>query len=922
MRIPLSWVNQFSPLPNLNIEDIALFFTRSSCEVEAILACIEPKTIELWSQVQLVEVLHLKKHPNAEKLWLPTIATGPTTNHQIQLVCSANNLYPGLKTLWAPEGTQMHQHTTGENFILKNKEIMGVLSYGMLCSERELSISDEHDGIIDLSEFIAKSANKQSNILGISFAQILSRCLKPNQPLLLNGKTIEAIEFIFDIDNKSLTHRPDMWGIYGIAREFGAVFSSMESKEHGLSNFLSPYNHTWLEQTQQQVKKHNGLSCSTSPITLDIAADSSCQAYCALSMDNIQITESPPWLQQRLLLAGFNIINSVVDISNYVMLELGIPNHIFDRDQLSGNKICVYRLKQNQREFQTLDGQQRQLQAGDTVVADTDKPQVIAGIMGGQDSSVSNNTQRILLEVAVWNAHDIHKSSVRLGLRTDSSLRYEKSLDPYSIEYSLWRLAQLIQQIHPKAQICGHLESYYKKPATPLAIETSVSRIAQVLGYPSLLDGSNNNTGKTTAMTPSEEGNKLVCQIFQNLGFQTEQQSQEGHIKVHLPSYRTSKDISIEEDLIEEIGRIIGYDNIVPQAPMAAIRPVALNSSQQLAREIRNFLVLNGRAQEVLSYPLVGPKLLEQVQWQPSTQPLLLANALNPEQQFLRSSLIPNHLEIVERNARNQRMRQFCIFELGRSYHSSKQGVSEQQHLLISSYSNNTNSILELRNLCGRLLRYLGVPQTIAGPEASQRQHSSWSNTWTNKLQQAVWPQFIPPDWKGLHPYERLYWSVTHNERYTALTEAWLFSIHPTLLHQLKLNGKLAMACIPLGTVLSPKDDKGAAPKRTATQFRPLQRFPSVEFDCTVVIPPQVFAAEAVEALEKGTEHYPRMATLLQQILVRSIYPAPQAKRWLTLQVVFANNNGTLDGEEIKLLEDQTVCILQKAGFPLKMAND
>ena len=876
MRIPLSWIDQFTPLPSLRIEEISRCFTLSSCEVEAVLACLDSTMPELWSQVQLVEVLRLEAHPNAEKLLLPTIATG---NGEVQLVCGANNLYPGLKTLWGPEGTELRSGYDGQNFVLKNKAIMGIMSCGMLFSERELGLSDDHEGIIDLGELA-----QQPNIsLGMSLAQILSRCLKPKEPLQLNGTSISGIQFILEVDNKSLTHRPDMWGIYGISREFGAVFPKNCAKDGGMigpSSFLAPYDESWLNRVRQN------MGTQVSPMTLEIAPDSSCLSYCALSMDAVQIKESPEWLQQRLRLAGVSIINSVVDISNYVMIELGIPNHIFDRDKLSGDKIYVYPLKEAQ-DFQTLDGQQRQLQAGDTVVADRHKPQAIAGIMGGVDSSVGKCTQRILLEVAVWDSHAVHTSSVRLGLRSDSALRYEKSLDPYSIERSLWRLCQLIREIHPETKVCGLLESYYQKPESPFFIETSVSQISQVLGYP--LD--------------KQTGQKLVRQIFDNLGFRSKSTAE--LIQVELPSYRTSKDLYLEEDLIEEVGRIIGYDNILPQSPLAVIRPSSLGSNQQLAREIRNFLVLNGGLQEVLSYPLIGAKLLEQAHWQGET--LYLANPLNPEQDRLRPSLIPSHLELVGRNAHGNRLHQFCIFELGRSYHSKQKmplQPQEQQHLIISSYSDTSHPILELRNLSERLLRYLGAPS------------HSWKNAWE------VWPQFIPLNWDGVHPHQRLCWQNAHNQRYPNLKEAWLFSVHPSLLHELKLKGKLALACIPLGPVPSPKDER-AARKQSAIQFQTLQRFPSVEFDCTVVVPPRVLAAEAVQALEQGVrKRYPRMASLLQKILVRSVYPIPQrSDRWLTLQCLFADPSSTLHREEIKQLEDQTVAILQDAGFSLKMED-
>ncbi len=970
MRIPLSWINQFSPLPSLSIKEISRRFTLGSCEVEGVLACakqgLDAGLERLWGELQVAEVRHIAAHPKSGRLSLVNIALRSSDKTgETQLVCGADNLCIGMKTLWAPQGTEMRTEMRavsndgeddGGNFVLKNKEIQGVLSHGMLCSERELGLSAKHDGIIDLSDFFAKHAAAQKLNLGMSFTEVLARCLQVGQPLQLAGdrQAITDIEFILDVDNKSLTHRPDMWGIYGIAREFGAVFPQLVTEQpipYGPSPFREIYNRDWQEAQSQAFRRLRGNPESgKSRISLDIAADSCCQSYCALALEGIRVTESPAWLQQRLRLAGLSAINSIVDISNYVMLELGIPNHIFDRDKFEGEHIRVSRLREEQS-FETLDGRQRSLGPGDTVVADEARPQAIAGIMGGQNSSVSENTRCILLEVAVWDSHDVHHSSLRLGLRTDSSQRYEKSLDPYSIERSLWRLCQLILEIHPGARPCGGLQSYYRTADTQKIIETSAARIGQVLGYP--LDDLGDPDAPNPGNPDHSAGESLVCQIFANLGFRSElreppvskgaqsdvqpgqlsqgQKSRQRIIAVGLPSYRTSKDISLEEDLIEEVGRIIGFGNIVPRSPLTELRPTSLPPQHRLFRDIRNFLVLNGHAQEVLSYPLLGAGLLKQAHWhtdapgdnagvkgaEEADKSLRLANPLSPEQDRMRPSLIPGHLELVARNAYSNRLRQFCIFELGRSYHASAPGgaleVEEQQHLLISSYSERENPLLRLRNLCERLLRFLGFDSK---QESGGSAHSGWCNGWPD------WPEFLPATWDGVHPRERLVWKSGQEEQYPGLREARIFRLHPVLSQEFKLKGKLAMACIPLGPVVLPARQRQRPESgKAAVQFQPLQRFPPVEFDCTVVVPPKILAASAVEALYRGAGGGSgRMAELLQKVLVCSVFPASpeDGSRWLTLRCVFADRNATLQSEEIRQLEDRVVAILAEACFPLK----
>lgn len=856
MLIPLSWVNDFCQLPKLSYSQIAQRFTLSSCEVEGVLC-----DRKLWNQVVIAKITAIDKHPEADSLYLPTINVG---SRQLSLVCGADNLYVGMRTLWAAEGTCFTDPKSGEDWTLKSKEIRGVLSEGMLCSEYELGISHNHDGIIDLKHPFLQEHSCE----GMPFNQFLSEVLEYGQDLeqlFPQRKGLIKPEFILEIDNKSLTHRPDMWGVYGMAREFACVFQEELKK---------PFNPKWLAQEQAK------FTAEPSPFSPLVEGDSACLAYATLCLDGAQVGQSPDWLQQRLQLAGLNSINNIVDISNYAMLELGIPNHIFDREQLTGKQLHIKRLG-GEQDFTTLDENSHKLLPSDTVICDEQGPQVLAGIMGGLHSSVRESSTKLLIEVAVWKAHEIHKTSVRLGLRSDSSLRYEKSLDPLQVERSLLRIAELLQKVCPSSKICGKAEIHYAEGQDPaehkdLQIHTTASKISTVLGY---------------SISADE-----VQQIFERLEFRVNRAADGDSMEVLIPSFRTTKDIEREEDLIEEVGRIIGYDNIEAASPLTQIQPLGLSPMIKAKRQIRDFLKYAAQAQEVMSYPLVGKKLLETCKWPEDASALALLNPLSPEQDRMRPSLIPSLLDLAQKNRSSAFAKDYRIFEIGRSYHGSTlknatSGPCEKEILALAYIHHKENPIIQLRRDCEGLFAALKLKGT-------------WQMDDSGQLS-------ILPEWNGIHPHQRMFWRCEQK-----LIKGEIFSLHPKLLTELKLRGKVCIAYFEI-------DQLAQAPHYKLRAQMP-SKFPRMEFDCTVVLEEKVFAAAAVEAIHRAAKRDQSTAgqkfqRLLQDIRVRGVFePEGSKQRWLTLQSVFADPQNTLNGQEIKELEDLVVEYLRQEGFQLK----
>ena len=353
----MDWIHDYVELPAMNSHDLAERFTLSTCEVEEVL-----ESGKVLEETYVAAITGIEPHPDADKLQLVSFDAGSAGRGRV--VCGAPNCAIGMKVPYAPIGT-----TLPLGFTLEPKKIRGILSEGMLCAEDELGLSDSHEGLMELDS---------NAVTGITMAEYLD--LKPT--------------VVLDIDNKSITHRPDLWGHYGMAREFAAAFQVPLKR---------PFNPEWRREMLSR------FGTGKSPVSVTVHPDSYCRAYYGYTVKGVTVEESPQWMQKRLLDCGLRPINSIVDISNYVMLEMGQPNHIFDKKSIEKGSIIVRRVGREE-EFVTLDEQTRRLEAEDTVIADGVKPLVIAGIMGGLNSGVTENTTEVFVEVANFVDAGIRKS--------------------------------------------------------------------------------------------------------------------------------------------------------------------------------------------------------------------------------------------------------------------------------------------------------------------------------------------------------------------------------------------------------------------------------------------------------------------------------------------------------------------------------
>ncbi|MBK25450.1 MAG: phenylalanine--tRNA ligase subunit beta [Halobacteriovorax sp.] len=801
MLISTEWISDFVDLPDVSPKDLGVRFTLGTAEVEDVI-----ESGEYLKKIKIAEIVSIEKHPEADKLNLVTFNFGGKENARV--VCGASNVRVGLKTHYAPIGT-----TLPIGFTLEPKKIRGILSEGMLCSEEELGLSESSEGICDLP---------QESVVGTTLGEYLK----------------ETSDVLLDVDNKSLTHRPDLWGHYGIAREFAALY------ECDLKN---PFDEKWKQVLEAT------FSNDASPITPKIEEGTSCTAYWGLSLSGVKVGPSPTWMQRRLKAVGLRPINNIVDISNYVMTELGMPNHIFDRDEIEDSKIII-KLSEKEK-FVTLDEQERDLLPTDTVIADGKKTLVLAGIMGGLNSGVTEKTENIFIEVANWKPALVRRTSTRLGLRSDSSQRFEKTLDSQLTYRTLLRILELVKELCPEAKVIGKPEYAGEdlNSFEPLQLNIKASHISKVLGK-------------------SLDQPKIVS-ILSRLDFKVTENGDD--LTVLVPSYRSTKDIDCGADLIEEIGRVIGYDNITPEGPKLSVEPVRLSEAQKLHRKIRTFLSMNAEAFEVMTYPLVGEKLLKKADW-PADSSLKILNSISKDHDRMRDSLIPTLLEAASKNAKNYE--EFKCFELGRVYPDFEK---EHSVLAVMYYSKNKSPFLKLLNTMERLCQALSLPGEIID------KHPKFKSLAVNE------------DWSGLHPFE------FKNIRIMGKPHGSIFSIHPLLLKNNKIKGQLSMALLDLSSF------EGRAIK-DKTKYHPLPKFPEATFDYTLDVESGIEAAKLLEPLKKL-----KIKEIVSHKIV-DVYAHASDRKSVTLRSTFLDPDKTLDGELIKASEVAIIGALESAGYLLK----
>ena len=579
-----------------------------------------------YRDAKIVRVVECEKHANADKLSVCKIDVGG--GELVQVVCGAPNVHAGMLAIWLPpSSTVPSTFDDDEPFVLGVRELRGVMSNGMLASASELAISEDHSGIIEITDKDIPVGNTVSP--GDSFAEVFG----------LNDTVI-------DIENKMFTHRPDLFGQLGVAREISAILQGASDKSlaEDDTRFVNP---DWYWRMPEFADGDSSLSLEVFNETPEAAP-----RFMAVAIDNVTVDQSPLWLRCELVRWGAKPINNIVDLTNYIMLLTAQPTHAYDYDKLRGQKLGV-RMASSGEKVTLLNGKSYELVADDIVIADGEGVVGLAGVMGGADSEVSADTKRIVLEIATFDMYAVRKTSMRYGLFTDALTRFNKGQSPLQNDRITKQLLELIpgeqaSQVFDLPDRGGQLD----EASVHGEVLVTVDFINQRLG----LELSENQIGSLL---------RRVNMTFYRPESQSDKQS------VTAPFWRT--DIHLPEDIVEEVGRLYGYDKLPRKLPQRSASPTPVNPDRELAEIVRSSLSQAG-ANEVMTYSFVHEKLLKSV-GQDVTDAYRLSNALSPDLQYYRLSLTPSLLDKVHPNIKAG-YNELALFEIGKS-HSKKSGLGK-----------------------------------------------------------------------------------------------------------------------------------------------------------------------------------------------------------------------------------------------------
>ena len=712
MYISMNWIGDFVDLSGLDLEALIHRFTLSTAEVED----IYHKGDDL-RDVVAGKILSMENHPTSKKLHLLKVDAGDKI---YDVVCGAPNAREGIVVPFVKEGGMV----SGQEITCAT--IAGCESHGMCCSEKELGISDDHSGLMELPA---------------------------DTPIGVDMMELYAIrDTVFEVDNKSLTNRPDLWGHYGIAREFAAL----------TGRELKPLETVSLEA-------YDNLP----PIQIDVQ-DDLCFRYTGLKVRNIQKKVSPVDMRIRLYYCGSRGINLLADLTNYLMLEMGQPMHAFDCAKV--DQIEVKRFDKP-FSFTTLDGQERQVDENTLMICCKGEPVAIAGIMGGLDSEIADDTDSLLLESANFDAVSVRKSSTRLGLRTDASMRYEKTLDPEMCPTAIGRFLKLLLDIDPDAQVISRLTDVYRTRYPQISLCFDKAYVDRYTGI--------------------EIGNDQILQTLRALGFGADYDGQEFHVEV--PSWRATKDVTIKADIIEEITRIYGYDNFQITTTHSALAPEKRSAGNKADNFAKDMLVERYHLHEVHSYIWFDAKKCKDLGLSVEENVKLLSPQ-SPDLETLRTNMGPTLLAFVNEN--KSFAPDFGLFEIGRVCEGLKEDgmCNERKKLGIALYSR-TRSEKELYLELLEILTALG--RNIKRAEFTFA-HAAPKHQWQHPRNTAV---------------------VCYNGQELG----WLCTLHPAVLS--KLDKKGAAVCAQLDM------DAFAAIPATDIAYREPSRFPGIDIDLSLVLP-------------------------------------------------------------------------------------
>ena len=747
-------------------------FTIRTAEVENV-----KEVGDKFDGVVIAQIVECIPHPDSDHMHILKVNYG--ASEPIQVVCGAYNVRVGLKTAYIKVGGHI------DGIEIKAKPLRGILSNGMCCSMRELGIGDDHDGIIELPNDV-----------------VVGTDIKDYLPVK---------DIIVEIDNKSLTNRPDLWGHYGIAREIATI------------------THTEMLPLEMEEIKND-----KEDLDIKINNPELCYRYTGLKIDNIKNNKSPLELQIFLYYTGMRSISLIVDLTNYLMLELGQPMHAFDSRVVKNIEVG---LANNKDLFTTLDGVERKLSSENLMIKNNNEYFAIAGVMGGKNSEILSDTTSIFLESATFNAGSVRKTANFLGLRTDASARYEKSLDPNMTDKAIKRLVYLLRKENPDMQIASNLTDVYPNALNEVNITLHKDLLSKYMGT-----------------TLSDES---VINTLESLGFKVE--NNDLTYEVTVPTFRHSKDINIEEDLIEEIARIYGLENFTPKPLKLDLTITEHEKTFNEEYEVKSLLATKYDMNEVNSYIWYDTNTLQTLGIKKDGVKLLGKSDNN----ILRDDLSFSLLNIVEENFKN--FSEFSIFEIGTIIESN-----QNKRVLSIILCGKEKELEQLYNKAKTVTSYIF--------KALKHKEIALSNNVNEK-----------------EYYDKNLGKIINVDDTKIGTINVLDKIYTN-----KLSKKKAIVCIDIDF------DKYAKLEKDIILEKVVSKYPSVELDYTIIMPTDKKYEDLKEVLKEFK------SKLIERNELVSIY-----ENKYTIKYVLGSPYKTLEQKDLQTFKERFIAHLKENGYSI-----
>ena len=806
MKLSLSWIRDYVKIPeDADLKKLAYDLTMSTVEVEDV-----EYLARRFDNMVVGLIEKIEPHPNADKLRVCQVNIGSDVK---TIVCGGINLREGMRVAVSCPGAIVRWHGQGEPVEIKNSKLRGVESYGMICASDEIGLGDLFP------------ASQEAEILDLSAFEVPA-----GTPL---ATALDLDDVLLEIDNKSMTNRPDLWGHYGIAREIAALYNLPLME-------IEPYR----AETQSDFK-------------VEIESPDRCARYIGVEMNGVEVKPSPYKMQSRIWKAGMRPINALVDITNYVMLATGNPTHAFDADNITDH--IVVRHAAAGEKLVLLNEKELTLCDDDLVITDSEGPVALAGVMGGAKDSILPDTKRVILEVANFEPTGIRRTALRYDTRTEASSRYEKAVDPERCDQALSLSMKYFHELYPELKVTGFCDRYVT-PLKKAEIDVSLTWLAKRLG--------------------KDLTNEEVQKKLELLGFEVVIDGDNMHVTA--PTWRSTGDISIKDDVMEEVARMYGYDNFEATPFTTAFEGAINQRDQDLIRSIKEYLAIRCGMQEVYTYPWMNDVFMNAV-LQSTEGVLRLSMPPAPDLSYIRSSLLPNLCEAVVKNERY--FDDFAIFEeaqvfFDRNYTSpydETESLPEQRRHIGAAFASSVKDVTQLFREAKGVLEYMPRYTHMEGFTFRKEEKPVWADN-------IVWLNIFRGEEK--------------------IGDMGLVA------------KKVSMDCgiKNLSVILFEFDATKLVPLRSRTnRFTHLAEYPETDYDISMLFDSDAAWADIHEAImgQKKASALVKEAAFVDEYRGKQI---PAGKKSVTIRLTIGSGEKTLTSQEIEAAAGQ---VMKKLGKKL-----